>query len=93
MLFAITGGKQVELTKNDKIWHKEKFEIGKTIESKIHTLPWDFESELRKVKETHVTLQDNEKKILWVVVMASPNKRNVNDNWRENVKDYRSTSH
>ena len=51
MLLAITGGKQVELTKNDKVWHKEKFEIEKIIESKIHTLSWDFESKLRKVKE------------------------------------------
>ena len=35
---------------------------------------------LGKLGRPHVTLQDNEKKILSVVVTASPNKRNVNDN-------------
>ena len=65
---------------NQTKWYRERWERGHVLESKDAKLVWDFEFHLRKTttsRRPDLTLEDKQKKTIWICDMACPQERNI----------------
>ena len=79
MILAISWAKEFNLVEKDMKWYKQKWCRGYTLENDHAKLVWDLELNLRKTttsRSPDLTLEDKEKKILWICDMACPQENN-----------------
>ena len=80
MILAISLSKEFNLVEKDMNWYKRKWCRGYALENDHTKLVWDFEFNSRKTatsRRPDMTLEDREKKILWICDMACPQENNI----------------
>ena len=80
IILAISWAKELNLVEKDMKWYKQKWCREYTLENDHTKLVWDFEFNLRKTttsRRPDLTLEDKEKKILWICDMACPQENNI----------------
>ena len=73
-------------------WYKQKWCRGYVLENDHAKLVWDFEFNLRKTttsRRPNLTLEEEEKKILWICDMACPQENNIMTKQDEKQTKYR----
>ena len=79
IILAISWAKEFKLVEKDIKWYKQKWCRGYTLENDHAKLVWNFEFNLRKTttsRRPDVTLEDKEKKIIWICDMVCPRENN-----------------
>ena len=92
MILAISWKKEFNLVEKDMKWYKQKWCRGYTLENDHAKLVWDFEFNLRKTatsRRPDLTLEDKEKKILWICDMARPQENRTVTKRGEKLTKYR----
>ena len=80
MILAVQWAIEHQLIDNQTKWYRERWERGHVLESKDAKLVWDFEFHLRKTttsRRPDLTLEDKQKKTIWICDMACPQERNI----------------
>ena len=91
-MLAIPWAKEFSLVEKDMKWYKQKWYRGYALENDHAKLVWDFEFNLRKTtasRRPDLTLEDKEKKILWICDMACPQENNTVTKGDEKRTKYR----
>ena len=82
MALAVQWAKEVELIDTQTIkWYCERWERGHVLKNGRAKLVWDFEYHHRTTatyRRPDLTLEDKERKMLWLCDMACPKEDNVN---------------
>ena len=72
-------------------WYAEKWEKGKVLENRGKRLYWDWELRMRTnctARRPDLTLEDEEKKTIFLAGMACPNEANRQVKLEEKIKKY-----
>ena len=80
LILAISWAKEFNLVEKEMKWYKQKWCRWYILENDHAKLVWDFEFNLRKTttsRRLDLTLEDKEKKILWICDMARPQEKNI----------------
>ena len=80
LILAVQWAIEHQLIDNQTKWYRERWERGHVLESKDAKLVWDFEFHLRKTttsRRPDLTLEDKQKKTIWICDMACPQERNI----------------
>ena len=80
MILAVQWAIEHQLIDNQTKWYRERWERGHVLESKDAKSVWDFEFHLRKTttsRRPDLTLEDKQKKTIWICDMACPQERNI----------------
>ena len=92
MILGISWANEFNLVEKDMKWYNQKWCRGYNLENNHAKLVWDFEFNLRKTtisRRPDLTLEDKEKKILWICVMACPQENNTVTKQDEKQTKYR----
>ena len=79
MILAVQWAKGFKLIDTQTKWYSERWERGHVLENSRAKLIWDFEYHLRKTtayRRPDLTLEDKEKKMIWLCDMACPQEDN-----------------
>ena len=77
----VQWAKEFELIDTQTKWYSERWERGHVLENSKLKLVWDFEYHLRKMttyRRPDLTLEDKERKMIWLCDMACPQEDNIN---------------
>ena len=88
---AVAWAKQEGLLEGDTVWYNMRWGKGEVLENSGKKLCWDFEYSLRKTttaRRPDMTLEDKEKKMIWIVDMACPMEKNIEEKRKEKLEKY-----
>ena len=91
MVLAVAWAKKYEIIDENIVWYKEKWEKGKVFENMKGKLVWDFEYKLRQsssARRPDLTLEDKERKRIWICDMACPQENNIEAKVKEKLDKY-----
>ena len=91
MVIAVAWAKKYELIDENAVWYKEKWEKGKVLENDKGKLVWDFEYKMRQsssARRPDLTLEDKERKRVWICDMACPQESNIEAKVKEKLDKY-----
>ena len=81
MTLAMQWAKEFELIDTQTKWYSQRWKRGHFVENSREKLVWDFEYHLRKTttyRRPDLTLEDKERKMIWLCNMACPQQDNIN---------------
>ena len=90
-ILAVEWGKKEELLPKDTVWYKETWERGRVIEKNGKKILWDWEHRMRtncKARRPDLTLEDENKKEIYIIDMACPAEKNKETTRREKKNKY-----
>ena len=91
MVIAVAWAKKYELIDESAVWYNEKWEKGKVLENDKGKLVWDFEYKMRQsslARRPDLTLEDKERKRVWICDMACPQESNIEAKVKEKLDKY-----
>lgn len=91
MVLAVAWAKQEGLINKDAVWYKIQWKKGNVLEGSGMKLCWDLEYCMRKTttaRRPDLTLEDNNKKLIWFVDMACPAEINIVHKHQEKLQKY-----
>ena len=82
---------------SDKVfWYKVEWDRGKVLESPQYKLCWDFEFSMRKTtsaRRPDLVLEDKEGKTIFLVDMACPVEKNIEEKISEKLRKYQQVAY
>ena len=96
MIMAVVWEKEYELVSKDTIWYSERWERGTVMENDKGNLVWVFEFHLSKTttaRRPDLSLEDREKKKIWICDMACPQQRNIQAKRLDKLTKYRQLAY